>query len=291
MPTTCPANIEEFLTFLPKRPKLHPDAKNKTSTADYSARDILPPEYRYISCQPYPDLVPNLKNFIGGVVNDLRIGSVSCQPRQDALDSMAMSSFRAEGDVSQYGSDVTTAVRPVVAAIATAARFAGPIYVLHDSVEETVYAQRGGFNITVVRRRTETEDSRTKSVPIQVCSDADKAYSVLLSKAKALSGSFSLDAAQKQTGAKAMVVKLALQMVTAKAEYGFFFGGFLAIAAQLVHSTDPSRPGMMLLLSPAFKLQKETLPVPNTRKQLTPFQAGIQPSRSLPYLSLCYVPS
>ncbi|KAF8972300.1 hypothetical protein BDZ97DRAFT_1020038 [Flammula alnicola] len=207
MTTTCPANIEEFLTFLPKRPKLHPEAKNKTSPADYSARDILPPEYRYISCQPYPDLLPSLKNFIGGVVNDLRIGSVACQPMQRALNSMAMSSFRAKANVSLYGHDVTTAISPVVEAIATAAGFADPVFVRHDAVVETVYAQTGDFNITVLRE-TDTEDGRTNRVPMHFCFDQDKAYSVLLEKAEALSGSFSLDATQKQTGAKAMVLKV-----------------------------------------------------------------------------------
>ncbi|KAF8963854.1 hypothetical protein BDZ97DRAFT_954656 [Flammula alnicola] len=39
----------------------------------------------------------------------------------------------------------------------------------------------------------------------------------------------------------------------------------------------------MLLLSPVFKLQNETLPVPNTEKQLTPFQAKIKPE---PFLAI-----
>ncbi|KAK0219763.1 hypothetical protein EDD85DRAFT_339827 [Armillaria nabsnona] len=65
-------------------------------------------------------------------------------------------------------------------------------------------------------------------------------------------------------------------MITANAEYGLFFAGFIAIAAQLVHSTDPSRPGRILLLSPIFTLHNETLPDPSPKEHLTPFQANIQ---------------
>ncbi|KAK0473899.1 hypothetical protein IW261DRAFT_660469 [Armillaria novae-zelandiae] len=64
-------------------------------------------------------------------------------------------------------------------------------------------------------------------------------------------------------------------MAAAGADYGLFFGGFIAIVAQLVHSTDPSHPGTILLLSPVFKLQNATLPDPHSSKPLTPFQAKI----------------
>ncbi|KAK0478000.1 kinase-like domain-containing protein [Armillaria luteobubalina] len=130
----------------------------------------------------------------------------------------------------------------------------------------------GDFNI-IVGRGTETEDGDLELVPLKACSDEDKAYWVLLSKTEALSRSYSLDASQKQTGAKAMIVKLALQMAVAGAEFGFFF----------VKSTDLSRPGLTLLLSPAFKLQNKPLPIPKTEEQLPSFQTNILPE---PFLAI-----
>ncbi|PBK86524.1 hypothetical protein ARMGADRAFT_1017221 [Armillaria gallica] len=65
-------------------------------------------------------------------------------------------------------------------------------------------------------------------------------------------------------------------MITSRVEYGFLFGGFIAIAAQLVRSTDVSRPGHMLLLSPTFKLSTVPLVHPIPKKALSQFQANIQ---------------
>ncbi|KAK0447177.1 hypothetical protein EV421DRAFT_187600 [Armillaria borealis] len=63
-----------------------------------------------------------------------------------------------------------------------------------------------------------------------------------------------------------MAIQLALQMATAPAEFGLLFAGYIAIAAQLV-----------------FKLQIEALPVPRGVKELTPFQANIEPE---PFLAI-----
>ncbi|PBK63951.1 hypothetical protein ARMSODRAFT_522200 [Armillaria solidipes] len=232
MTTTCPANMQDLLTFLPERPELHPLVKNSTSSEIYTALDIVPPADRFISCQIYPDLLPNLKDFISGMVNDFGLGGVSCQSMQTLLNSMARISLQNEHNVSEYGGLATRALEPVVQIIGAAAGLAGPIGVQHDAVAEIVHSQTGGFNLAVVRQ-TETENGRKSWVPIQVCSDEDKAYSVFLSKAEALSRPFTLDATEKQTGAKAMVIQLALQMATAGAEFGLFFAGYIAIAAQL----------------------------------------------------------
>ncbi|KAK0482026.1 hypothetical protein EDD18DRAFT_1202448 [Armillaria luteobubalina] len=153
---------------------------------------------------------------------------------------------------------------------------------MHNHAAVPKYSQMGDSNF-VVGRRMKTEDDRFEFVPLKACSDEDKAYWVLLSKTEALSRSFTLDAAQKQTGAKAMIVKLALQMAVADAEFGLFFGGYIAIAAQLVKSADPSRPRLTLLLSPAFKLQNKPLPIPKTEERLTPFQTNIPPE---PFLAI-----
>ncbi|KAK0229978.1 hypothetical protein EDD85DRAFT_126609 [Armillaria nabsnona] len=274
--------MQELLTFLPERPVLHPLAKYLTSTEIYTALDIVPPADRFISCQIHPDLLPNLKDFIGGIVNDLELGGVSCQPMQTLLNSMARIPLQNEDNVSEYGGLATRALEPVVQAIGAAAGLAGPIGVQHDAVDDILHSLTGGFNLVVVQQ-SETKTGRKSWLPIQVCSDEDKVYSVLLSEAETLSRLFVLDATKKQTGAKAMVVKLALQMATAGAEFGLFFAGYIAIAAQLASSTNPTCPGLLLLLSPVFKLQNEALPLPRGVIELTPFQANIQPE---PFLAI-----
>ncbi|KAK0468619.1 hypothetical protein IW261DRAFT_1518443 [Armillaria novae-zelandiae] len=190
--------------------------------------------------------------------------------------------FQNENNVSEYGGHVAAAVHPVVEAIATAVGLEGSVCVKHRPVTIPQYSQIGDFSF-IVGRRTKTEDGCFEFVPLKACSDEDKAYWVLLSKTEALSRSFSLDAAQKQTGAKAMIVKLALKMAVSDADFGLFFGGYIAIAAQLVKSADPSRPGLTLLLSPPFKLQNRPLPIPKTKERLTSFQTNILPE---PFLAI-----
>ncbi|KAK0460615.1 uncharacterized protein EV420DRAFT_219994 [Desarmillaria tabescens] len=265
MDTLCPAIIQEFLTFLPARPWLDSETY-PTSTDVYTAQDVAPAEDRPIYCHPDLTLILRLMEFLVGLVRSLDIGSVSCQSMQECLEAMSDVSFQAEVDMSRYSSHVTSAIRPIIQAIAEATGLPGRFSVEQQAVSEV----QGDFDVTVVRKWL--EDGRVLWEPVVVCSEEDRAYSVLLEKAEELSRPFSLDATEKQTGAKAMAVKLALQMVAAKAEYGFFFAGYIAIAAQLVRSPDPSRPGRILLLSPVFKLQNETLPYPNS---LTHFQAKI----------------
>ncbi|KAK0449546.1 uncharacterized protein EV420DRAFT_774200 [Desarmillaria tabescens] len=272
--TACPANINEFLTFLPQQHKPPPNSTSSADSDSYTPLELVPPEHRFISSQLYPNLLLNLKDIIGGVVNDLGVGDVSCQSMQDALDDMAMVSFRTERQVSEYGGYVAEVVRPVVKGLAGRI-----ISVRHQAVGILQGSQIGSFSFTI-GRRDKTEDGRFHWVSLNACADMNVAHPVLLAQAEALSRPFSLDATRKQTGAKAMVVKLALQMVAANTEFGFFFGGYIAIAAQLVKSTDPSRLGLILLLSPAFRLSNEALPIPET---LTPFQATIQPE---PFLAI-----
>ncbi|KAK0237575.1 hypothetical protein EDD85DRAFT_951753 [Armillaria nabsnona] len=64
-----------------------------------------------------------------------------------------------------------------------------------------------------------------------------------------------------------MAIKLALQIIDVRVEYGFFFGGLIVIAAQLICSTNLSQLGRILHLSPAFKLQDKA------NIQLEPFFA------------------
>lgn len=163
-----------------------------------------------------------------------------------------MVGFESKGGVSEYGGYAIAAIGPIAEAIAGAAGIADPISVRRLAA----HGRKFDFNL-LLQREIEAEAGHTDCVPIQVCSDNDMAYSMLLVKAEDLSRPFSLDANQKQTGAKAMVVK----MIAANAEYGLFFAGFIAIAAQLVRSNDSSHPGR-ILLSPIFKLHNETLPGP-----------------------------
>ncbi|PBK80839.1 hypothetical protein ARMGADRAFT_820551 [Armillaria gallica] len=148
---------------------------------------------------------------------------------QVALNHMKVVAFESTGDVSEYGDYAIAAIEPIVEAIAEAAGFADTISVRRRAVPESTESD---FSL-LVQREVETEAGHAKWVPIQICSDNDIAYPVLLSKAEELSQSFGLDTNQKQRGAKAMVVKLVLQMIAANAEYGLFFAGFIAIAAQL----------------------------------------------------------
>ncbi|KAK0227646.1 hypothetical protein IW262DRAFT_1454814 [Armillaria fumosa] len=249
MDTPCPANIGELLKFLPSRPKLPPDARYSTETVAYSAQHFAPPEQRPLCCRPYPEMLPELKKFLGGVVTDLGIGDISCQSMLPGLTRMRWVSFLSEGDVSMYGHCVVAAIDPIVQTIAEADGLQGSTGLLCDPVGQTVYSQPGDFNIIVEHRWL--ENGEVQNQPILVCSDENKAYSVLLSKAEDLSSPLKLDATKEQTNAKAMAVRLALQMVTTGVEYGFIFSGFIAIVARLVQSTDPSNPGTILLLSPA----------------------------------------
>ncbi len=108
--------------------------------------------------------------------------------------------FESTGDVSEYGDYAIAAIEP----IAEAAGIADTISVRRRAVPKSTESD---FSL-LVQREIETEAGHTKWVPIQICSDNDIAYSVLLSKAEELSQSFSLDTNQKQRGAKAMVVKV-----------------------------------------------------------------------------------
>ncbi|KAK0229967.1 hypothetical protein EDD85DRAFT_957095 [Armillaria nabsnona] len=128
---------------------------------------------------------------------------------------MARISLWSEGNsVNEYGRLAAQALNPIVETISAATGLAGPI--------------EGDFNLIVVQQ-TKTKNGRKPCMPIQ---NEDKAYSV---KAEVLSRPFGIDATQKQIDAKAMIVKLALQMITANAEYEFFFGGLVAIAAQTLY--------------------------------------------------------
>ncbi|PBK63948.1 hypothetical protein ARMSODRAFT_1088300 [Armillaria solidipes] len=258
-----PANIQEFLTFLPVRPPLLPEAKYSSLIAAYTAQDVPSPEDRLLCCHPDLTLIPRLMEFLIATVKNLDIGSVSCQSTERTFERMHRTeSFQTQFQMGVYVRDCVFAIDPIMNAIAQAAGLSDPnILVNRDSVGEV----GGDFDITILRKGCWE--------PVVVCSEEDIAYSVLLEQAEDLSRPFSLDLTKKQTGAKAIIMKLALQMATAKAEYGFLFAGYIAISAQLVRSTDPSRPGRILLLSPVFKLQNESLPYYSS--SLTQFQANI----------------
>ncbi|KAK0447174.1 hypothetical protein EV421DRAFT_1901297 [Armillaria borealis] len=289
MNTPHPANIQEFLTFLPARPRLDLDTTLRpTSTEVYTAQDVAPAEDHPIYCLPDITILPRLMEFLTGLVNSLDIGDVSCQSMQRDLEAMSDVSFQAKCDVSRYGGHVTLAITPVVRVIASASGIPGHYSVEHLYVVDGNWYQRGDYNVTVARKWVEDEEIQWES--ILVCSEKDEVYSVLLSKAEELSRPFSPDATKKQAGARAMAAKLALQMVAAKAEYGILFAGYIAIAAQLVRSADSSRPGRILLLSPVFKLQSESLPYYSC--PLTQFQANIptEPFLAILVAMLCANP-
>ncbi len=208
MDTPCPANIQELLTFFPARPRLHPEAIYSISTAAYYARSFFPPEKRPLCCRPYPELLLELKKFIGGVVNDLGIGGVSCQSMQRDLQRMSNMYFRTEAEVSLYGGHVISAVEPVVQAIAEAAGLPARTDVLYEPAVHSW--QRGDFNITVQRKWL--EDERVRRQRVLICSEGDKAYLVLLSKAEDFSRPLRLDATKEQTGAIAMAVRVSLRL-------------------------------------------------------------------------------
>ncbi len=88
-------------------------------------------------------------------------------------------------------------IEPIIQAIAGAAGLNGRIKLSHTPVKDLVFAQKGNFTMTLIQENDGIEHLLT-------CSDKDKAFLVLLSKAEALSGSIHLDATTKQTGAAAM---------------------------------------------------------------------------------------
>ncbi|SJK98200.1 uncharacterized protein ARMOST_01461 [Armillaria ostoyae] len=270
MAAIFPTNVREFLTFLPIAPQQGPRPSTGTTTTDYSAKDILiPPTDQPILSRLDVTLIPRLTDFLTSRAGESGIGDVSCQSMLDGLDNMRLSELQDESSVSLYGEYATRVIEPVVRAIASAAGLSGRIKLSRTPVKDFACSQKGNFTMTLIR-----ESDGIERLP--TCSDEDKAFSVLFSKAEALSRSIRLDVTTKQTGAAAMAVKLALQMITSRVEYGFFFGGFIAIAAQLVRSTDVSRPGHILLLSPTFKLSTAPLVHPIPKKALSQFQANIQ---------------
>ncbi|KAK0449541.1 uncharacterized protein EV420DRAFT_1766945 [Desarmillaria tabescens] len=225
----APANIQEFLTFLPGSPRLGRNPSTRSTTEAYTAHNILmTPEDQPILSRLDHTLIPRLKEFISSAVVDFDIGDVSCQPMQQGLQLMQACRIEGENYMSLYGE-----------------------FTLHrEPVTDLVWPQKCGcFTFTLVGQNDAVEEQ-----DIRVCSDEDTVYSSLLSKAEELSQSIRLDVTRKQEGAAAMAINLALQMITSRVEYGFFSCGFIAIAAQLVRSTDVSRLGYILLLSPAFRL-------------------------------------
>ncbi|KAK0470370.1 uncharacterized protein EV420DRAFT_110267 [Desarmillaria tabescens] len=278
MGTIFPSNIQDFLTFLPIAPQPGPDPWIETSTTAYTAHNILtPPADRPLLSRPDPNFVPRLTEFLNSRVAELGISDVSCQSMLQGLELMRILELEDENTVNEYGEYVTRAIDPIVRTIANAANLGGRFNLLRGHVKKFEYSSKSDFTITFVRKN-EQGIERTAT-----CSDEDLAYSVLLSKAEELSRPICLDATKRQEGAAAMAVKLALQMITSRVEYGFLFGGFIAIAAQLVRSTDVSRPGHILLLSPAFKLFRAPLVHPDPNKALNQFQANIQPQ---PFLAI-----
>ncbi|KAK0237571.1 hypothetical protein EDD85DRAFT_789728 [Armillaria nabsnona] len=174
---------------------------------------------------------------------------------QAALDGMKMKILWVQGSMSSYNKLTTLALNPIVKAIAVATGLKGYLNVNHEAVIETRY----NFNISVYKNWV--QDGHIRQESILICSNENKVYFVLLAKAEALSRPFSLDANKKQTGTKAMAVKMQEQNMV------FFFGGLIVIATQLT-----------------FKLQDKVLPNPwQSYKTLMLFQANIQPK---PFLAI-----
>ncbi|KAK0241061.1 hypothetical protein EDD85DRAFT_387893 [Armillaria nabsnona] len=224
MAAICPANVREFLTFFPIAPQHGPCPLTGTATADHSAKDILtPPMDQPILSRLDVTLIPRLTEFLTSRVGESGIGHLSCQSMLDGLDNMRLSELQDESSESLYGEYATRVIEPIVQAIAGAASLNDRIKLSRTPVKDLAFSQKGSFTMTLIR-----ENDGIERLP--TCSDEDKAFSVLFSKAES---SQSVDATTKQTGAAAMAVKLALQMITSRVEYGFFFGGFISIAAQL----------------------------------------------------------
>ncbi|KAK0459353.1 uncharacterized protein EV420DRAFT_1539752, partial [Desarmillaria tabescens] len=268
-----PANIQEFLTSLPRPPRLGRNASKGTAMEAYTAHNILTvPEDQPILSRLDHTLIPRLTQFISSVVVDFDIGDVSCQSMLQGLQLMRACRIEGENNVSLYGEYSTRAIDPIVHAIAEAAHIDGEFTLHREPVTDLVWPQKCScFTFTLVG-----QDDAVKEQDIRVCSDEDTAYSSLLSRAEELSQSIRLDVTRKQEGAAAMAINLASQMITSRVEYGFFF-------LRLARSTDMSRPGHILLLSPAFRLSGEPLVHPDSNKTLTPFQVNIQPQ---PFLAI-----
>ncbi|KAK0473900.1 hypothetical protein IW261DRAFT_1502130, partial [Armillaria novae-zelandiae] len=155
-------------------------------------------------------MLPELKNFLDGVVTDLGIGDISCQSMRLHLELMSGTSFLGKDHMCLYGSHILSAVGHVVQAIAKAAGLQGLTIVLYRPVGQTIYAQGGHSNITVEHKWLENGQVRQQTV--LVCSEEDEAYSVLLLKAEDLSRPLKLDATKEQTNANAMAVRVSFSL-------------------------------------------------------------------------------
>ncbi len=207
MTAIFPANVQEFLTFFPITPQHGPCPLAGMTMVDYSAKDILaPPMDQPILSRLDVTLVPRLRDFLTSRVGESGIGDLSCQLMLDGLDNMRLSELQDESSISLYGKYATRVIEPIIQAITGAAGLNGRIKLSCMPVKDLVFSQKGNFTMMLIQENDGIEHLPT-------CSDKDKAFLVLLSKAEALSGSIRLDATTKQTGAATMAIKASLLRV------------------------------------------------------------------------------
>lgn len=214
MAAIYPANIQEFLTFIPERPRLDPTASTRTKVTPFTAQNIPPAEDRPIFWSLDPTLIPRLKEFLALVVDNLNVGDVSCQSMEEILLRMSVLSLRAENTVSLYGEYINTAINPIVRTIANAAHLSGNIVVERSLDGNSTYSEKDQYNFTVIRAAN--EEGLAQFENIQVCSDKDEAFSVLLSEAEQLGQTSRLDMTTMQKGAAAMAAKVSLHRLLSR---------------------------------------------------------------------------
>ncbi len=199
MTAIYPANIQEFLTFILERPRLDPTASIATKAAPFTAQNIPLPEDRPISWSLDSTLIPRLKEFFASVVDNINVGDVSCQSMEEILLCLSVLTLKAENTVSLYGEYIDTAINPIVRTIANAAHLSGNAVMERSLGGNSTYSQKDEYNFTIIQRAT-NEKELTRFENIQVCSDKDEAFSVLLSEAEWPGQPSRLDMTRKQKG-------------------------------------------------------------------------------------------
>ncbi len=146
MTAIYPANIQEFFTFIPERPRLHPTASIAAKAASFIAQYIPLPEDQPISWSLDSTLIPRLKEFLASVDDNINVGDVSCQSMEEILLCMSVLSLKAENTVSLYGEYINTAINPIARTITNAAHLSGNTVVERSLGSNSTNSQKDEYN-------------------------------------------------------------------------------------------------------------------------------------------------
>ncbi|KAG7449939.1 uncharacterized protein BT62DRAFT_928708 [Guyanagaster necrorhizus] len=166
-----PANIRDFLTFLPLPPLLGPDPYIGATTAAYTTHDILTsPSDRPLLSRLDDTLLPRLAEYLTSTVADSDIDDVSCESMRQTLHTMRFLELEDENSVSLYGQYATREREPVVDAISNAVHLESAFTLVLQPVRKLLFSQKGDFTITPVRENEKAPlPWPSRLVPTECC--------------------------------------------------------------------------------------------------------------------------